>query len=102
MLPVFWSDQQLHRRTVTLAQQPRQGGEHRTVPAGEGGLGVAALQDGQLVPEHQYLDILGRGGVGQQAQPAEQEAAESVDQTERHASQVCADGLANTHDVSTL
>lgn len=87
---------------MTLARQPKQGGEHRTVPAGEGGLGAAALQDGQLVPESQYLDILSRGGVGRQAQPAEQEAAESVDQTERHASRACADGFANTHDVTRI
>ncbi|MGX4695475.1 hypothetical protein [Streptomyces sp. JNUCC 63] len=84
---------------MTLARQAEQGGEHRAVPAGEGWLGAAALQDGQLVPQHQYLGILGRGGAGRQAQPAEQEAAESVDQTERHASQACADGLANTFDV---
>ncbi|MEV6056659.1 hypothetical protein [Streptomyces sp. NPDC052107] len=84
---------------MTLAQQPEQGGEHRAVPAGEGWLEAAALQDGQLVPEHQYLGILGRRRAGQQAQPAEQEAAESVDQTERHASQACAGGLANTFDA---
>ena len=86
---------------MTLAQEPKQGCEHRTVPAGEIGLGAAALQDGQLVPEHQYLDILGRGRAGQQAQPTEQEAAESVDQTERHVSQACTGGLASTFDVIT-
>ncbi|WP_326793570.1 hypothetical protein OHA79_46765 (plasmid) [Streptomyces sp. NBC_00841] len=81
---------------MTLGQQAEQGREYRAVSAGEGWLGVAALQDGQLVPEHQYLDILGRGGAGQQAQPAEQKTAESVDQTERHDAQPCADGLTNT------
>ncbi|GGJ60039.1 hypothetical protein GCM10010121_083340 [Streptomyces brasiliensis] len=86
---------------MTLAQQSEQDGEHGAVPAGEGWLGTAALQDGQLVPEHRYLDILGRGGGSQQAQPAEQEAAESVDQTERHAFQASADGLANTLEVIT-
>lgn len=43
-----------------------QGCDHGAVPAGEDGLGTAALQDGQLVPEHQYLDVLGRGGADQQ------------------------------------
>ncbi|MFF3469198.1 hypothetical protein [Streptomyces sp. NPDC002619] len=86
---------------MTLAQEPEQGCEHCTVPAGENGLGAAALQDGQLVPEHQYLDILGRAGAGRQAQPAEQEAAESVDQTERHAFRACVGGLTSTFDVIT-
>ncbi|MFE6755784.1 hypothetical protein ACFVDQ_19645 [Streptomyces sp. NPDC057684] len=49
--------------------------------------------------EHQYLGILGRGGPRQKAQPAERQAAESVDQMERHDSQECVDGLANTLDV---
>ncbi|MFE7393749.1 hypothetical protein [Streptomyces sp. NPDC057582] len=86
---------------MTLAQQSEQGCEHRSVPAAEGGLGTAALQDGQLVPEHQYLDILGRGGPRQQAQPAEHQARESVDQTERHDSQACADGVTSAFDVIT-
>ena len=51
--------------------------------------------------QHQYLDILSLGRAGPQAQPAEQEAAESVDQTERHDFQSCVDGLANTPDVIT-
>jgi len=97
----MWGDQQLQRRTVTLAQEAEQGCEHRAVPAAEGGLGVAALQDGQLVPEHQYLDVLGRGGPRQQAQPAEQQAAGSVDQTGRHDSPACADGLTSAFDVIT-
>ncbi|MFE7711970.1 hypothetical protein ACFU6I_40880 [Streptomyces sp. NPDC057486] len=59
------------------------------------------MQDGRLVPEHQYLDILGRGGTGQQAQPADHQAAESVDQTERRDAQACADGLTNTLEVIT-
>ncbi|MFH8387075.1 hypothetical protein ACH4E7_40210 [Kitasatospora sp. NPDC018058] len=69
---------------MTLAQESEQGCDHGTVPAGEDGLRVAALQDGQLVSEHQYLDVLGRRGASQQTQPAEQEAAESVDDTKRH------------------
>ncbi len=94
-------DQQLQRGTVTLAQQPEQGREHRAVPVSQGRLGTAALQDGQLVAEYQYLGILGRGRATQQAQPAEQVAAESGDQTERHAFQACIDGLANTPEVIT-
>ncbi|MEU6572620.1 hypothetical protein [Streptomyces sp. NPDC046805] len=86
---------------MTLAQESEQGGEHGVVPAGEGGLGAAVLQDGQLLPEYKYLDFLGRGGAGQQAQPAGQEAAESVGQTERHDSQACADGLTSAFDVIT-
>lgn len=46
-----------------------------------------------------YLDILGHEGAGQQAQPAEQEAAESGGHMERHDSQACADGLTSTFDV---
>jgi hypothetical protein len=95
------SDQQLQRGTVTLAQESEQDCEHGAVPAGEGGLGAAALQDGQLLPEYKYLDILGCGGAGRQAQPADQEAAESVGQTERHDSQACADGLTSAFDVIT-
>ncbi|GAA3814506.1 hypothetical protein ACFQ0G_12850 [Streptomyces chiangmaiensis] len=86
---------------MTLVQESEQGCEQGAVPAGEGGLGAAALQDDQLLPEYKYLDILGRGGAGQQAQPAEQEAAESVGQTERHDSQACAAGLTSAFHVIT-
>ncbi|MGW7003886.1 hypothetical protein ACWGCW_13940 [Streptomyces sp. NPDC054933] len=66
-----WGDQQLQAAAVTFAQESEQGGDHGAVSAGEDGLGAAALQDGQLVAEHQYLDVLGRGGPRQQAQSAE-------------------------------
>ncbi|MFF4692224.1 hypothetical protein [Streptomyces sp. NPDC001307] len=95
-----WGDQQLQPRSATLAQEAEQGCEHRAVSAAGSGF-VAALQDGQLVPEHQYLDVLGRGGPRQQSQPAEQQAAESVDQTERRDFQACADGLTSAFDVMT-
>ncbi|MER5917088.1 hypothetical protein ABT124_43770 [Streptomyces sp. NPDC001982] len=84
-----------------LGRDVGQGCEHRAVTAAEGGLGAAALQDGQLVAQYQYLDVLGRGGPRQQAQPAEQQAAESVDQTERHDFQACVDGLTSAFDVIT-
>ncbi|MGW0884655.1 hypothetical protein [Streptomyces sp. NPDC002671] len=96
-----WGDQQPQRRTAKPTQQLEQGCEHRAVPAAEGGLWAAALQDGQLLPEHQYPDILGRRGPRQQAQPAQQQAAESADQTERHDSRTCADALTSPFDPIT-
>ncbi|MET7541716.1 hypothetical protein [Streptomyces sp. NPDC005507] len=94
-----WADQEFQAEALTLPQQANERGDHGSVAEFESRLRPAALQDTQLMAQHQDLDILGRGGPCQQAEPAEQEAAESVDQTERHDSQACVDGLANVRDV---
>lgn len=43
---------------LTPRQEAEQSGEHEAVTGREGGLGHLALQDRQLVPQHQDLDIL--------------------------------------------
>ncbi|MEY9966834.1 hypothetical protein ABIA33_004899 [Streptacidiphilus sp. MAP12-16] len=92
----------MHTFAVTLAQEWEEGSDHRTVPAAEDRLGAAAaLQDRQLLTEHQDLDVLGHGGARQQTQPAEQEPAEPVGETNRHDPQACGAGLAHTLQVIT-
>ncbi|WP_220447199.1 hypothetical protein [Nonomuraea deserti] len=43
---------------LTPRQEAEQSGEHEAVTGREGGLGHLALQDRQLVPQHQDLDLL--------------------------------------------
>jgi hypothetical protein len=45
---------------------------------------MGAAQHGNLVPQHEQLDALGRGRPAEQDQPAAKPDEDQVEQTERH------------------
>jgi hypothetical protein len=65
-------------------QEPGQGGEDSAVGPVQPGPGMGAAQHGDLVPQHQQLDVLGRRGPAGQDQPAAEPDEDQVEQTERH------------------
>jgi hypothetical protein len=52
--------------TQCAGQPPREGGEHSPVRPVQARSRVGAPQDGNLVPEHEELDVLGAGRGAQQ------------------------------------
>lgn len=65
-------------------QQPRQGGEHRTVRPVRSRAGDLPAQDRDLVPEHEIFRVL-RGVIsGQEHQPAKNPDHEEVNETDEH------------------
>jgi hypothetical protein len=69
-------------------QQPAQRAEHRSVGPGQCWPGVAA-QHGDLVTQHQDLDVLGGVGAGEQRQPAQHAKEHQVDESEGRSGRSC-------------
>ncbi|MFF6852392.1 hypothetical protein [Streptomyces antimycoticus] len=67
-----------------LGDQPGQNGEQRAVrPAGLG-RGDLSTQNRELVPQDQYLYILGRSGSSHQEQPREDSRGDQVGKPYQH------------------
>jgi hypothetical protein len=67
-----------HREVV------QQSGEHHAIGRGERGLAGLALQDDELVPQRQDLDVLLLIAQGQEAHERERVRQGEVDQAQQH------------------
>ena len=67
-----------------LGHMPDQRGENGAAGPVQPGLGLGAAQHGNLVPQHEQFDVLGRGGPAEQEQPAAEPGEDQAEQTERH------------------
>ena len=65
-------------------QPPHEGGEHGPVRPVQPWPWVAAAQDGDLVPQHEELDVLGGGRAAQQQDQAEHLPEDQIQQSQRH------------------
>ncbi len=79
-------DDQGQLAAVHGGQRPGKGGQDRPVGPGQPGRSDLALQDGELVAQHQDLGVPGIVGPGQQGQPAAQPHEDQVNQAEGHES----------------
>ena len=77
----------------------QRGGEQSAQRAEDGAVdpvhrraGVASTQDGDLVPEHQDLDVLGCIRASEQRQPAQQTGEEQIGGSEGHSRRSCCAG----------
>jgi len=66
-------------------QPPHEGGEHGPVRPVQPWPWVAAAQDGDLVPQHEELDVLGGGRAAHQQVQPEHLPEDQVQQPQRHA-----------------
>jgi hypothetical protein len=65
-------------------QPPGERGEHGPVRPLQARFGVGAAQHGDLVAQHEQLDILGRGRATQEQEQPEQVLEDQVQQAQRH------------------
>ena len=65
-------------------QPPDEGGEDGPVRPVHARSWVGAAQDGDLVAQHEELDVLGGGRAAQQDQPAAEPGEDQVEQPQRH------------------
>jgi hypothetical protein len=65
-------------------EQSGQGGEQRPVRPARLGRGELPAQNRELVPQDQYLRILGRRGTSQRDQPCEDPCGDQVDKAYQH------------------
>ena len=74
------TNRQYSRRRVT-AQSTWKKSAASMVAAGpvQPGLGLGAAQHGNLVPQHEQFDVLGRGGPAVQDQPAAEPGEDQVE-----------------------
>jgi len=77
--------------------QPAQRAEYGAVKPGQRWPGVGAAQHGDLVPQHDDLDVLGGVGAGEQRQPAQHANEKQVGKSEGHSGDHA--GLARDDDV---
>ena len=68
---------------------PRQRGEDGPVGPGHARSGVGPAQHGHLVPQRQYLHVLGRRGPGQQREPGQHGYQQPVSQRDTHGCRSC-------------
>ena len=67
-----------------LGEAPDQRGEHRSVGPVQARPRVGSAKYGDLVAQHEQLDVFGRGCPAEQQQPAEEPAEDQVEQAKRH------------------
>lgn len=79
-------DNQGQLAAVHDGKPPGEGGQDRPVGPRQPGRSDLALQEGDLVPQHQDLGVLDVVGTGQQRQPAAQPNKYQVEQAEGHES----------------
>ena len=77
----------------TRGQQPAQRAEDGAVEPGQRRAWVVSAQHGDLVTEHQDLDVLGCVGSGEQRQPAQHAGEQQVGESEGHSERSCCAGL---------
>jgi hypothetical protein len=65
-------------------EEPDQRGEDCAVGPVEAGPGIGAAQDGDLVPKHEQLGVLGSRRSAEQDQPAAEPDEDEVEQAEGH------------------
>lgn len=94
------SDQQGHLGTPFLAHDPEQSCHDGPVAPGEPRPKPVALRDGELMPEHQDLDIFRRTRAGQKDKPPERLTSEQVDQPYHHAPHVAPEQPAATRALA--
>ena len=70
--------------TQCSRQPPDERGEHGPVRPLQAGSGVGAAQHGDLVSQHEELDVLGGGRATQQQDQPEQVLEDQVQQPQRH------------------
>ena len=70
-------------------QQPAQRTEHGAVQPGQPWPGVVAAQHGDLMTQHQNLDVLGGIRAGEQRQPAQHAGKHQVRESEGHSERSC-------------
>ena len=72
-----------------LRHDPGERGEHGPVGPGHARSGVGPAQHGDLVPQHEYLRVLGRRGPGQQREPGQHGHQQPVSQRDTHGCRSC-------------
>ena len=70
--------------TQCSGQPPDERGEHGSVRPVQAWPRVGAAQDGDLVAQHEELDVLGGGGAAEQQDQSEHLPEDQVQQTQRH------------------
>ena len=75
-------DQPVHPQP--WGQEPAQRGEDRAIGPVQPGPGPGTAQHGNLVPQHQQLDVLGGRRAAKQNQPAAKPDEDQVEQAKRH------------------
>jgi hypothetical protein len=65
-------------------REPDQRGEDCAVGPVQPGPRIGAAQHGDLVPQHQQLDVLGRRRTAEQHKPAAEPDEDQIEQTEGH------------------
>jgi hypothetical protein len=65
-------------------EAPDQRGQHGSVGPVQARLRVRSTEYGDLVAQHEQLDVVGRGCAAKQGQPAEELAEDQVEQAKRH------------------
>ena len=70
-------------------QQANQRGDHRPVRPIEARFRVASAQHGDLVAQHQQLDVLGRRRTPEQHQQAHKPEEDQIEQTQPHGRRSC-------------
>jgi hypothetical protein len=74
-------------------QQPAQRAEQRAVGPRQRRAWVVSAQHGDLVTEHQDLDILGCVGSGEQRQPAQHAGEHQIGESKSHIERSCWSGF---------
>ena len=70
--------------TQRSGQPPDERGEHGPVCPVQAGSGVGAAEHGDLVPQHEQLDVLGGGRAAQQQDQSEHLLEDQIQQPQRH------------------
>ena len=70
--------------TQCAGQPPNEGGKHRSVRPVQSRTWVGAAQDGDLVAQHEELDVLGEGRSGDQQEQSEHPPKDQVQEPQRH------------------
>ncbi len=70
--------------TQCAGQPPHERGEHGPVRPLQARTRVCAMQDGDLVTQHEELDVLGGGRAAQQQDQAEHLPEDQIQQSQRH------------------
>ena len=71
--------------TQCSGQPPDEGGEHGSVRPVQAWSWVGAAQDGDLVAQHEELDVLGGGRAAHQQDQSEHLPEDQIQQPQRHA-----------------
>ena len=77
-----WGDQPVHPQSCR--QEPDQRGEDRAVGLVQPGPGTGAAQNGDLMPQHEQLCVLGGRRPAEQDQPAAEPDEDEIKQAEGH------------------